>query len=97
MTDTGNHMNFDEWFYSLPHRTKYSRDHSVYLGAMEAYEAGKQANINQRECYQRGFSAGRNEGLEWAAGIAEASTNHSIEAYWQIAEAIRKAAASDKT
>jgi len=34
---------FKEWFYSKPHRAKYSGDHSAYLAAQEAWEAAHEA------------------------------------------------------
>ena len=34
---------FKEWFYSKPHRAKYSSDHPAYLAAQEAWEAAHEA------------------------------------------------------
>ena len=36
-------MTFQEWFYSAPHRAKYTNDHSAYLAAQEAWEAAHEA------------------------------------------------------
>lgn len=36
-------MTFQEWFYSAPHRAKYTNDHSAYLAAQEAWEAAHKA------------------------------------------------------
>lgn len=34
---------FKEWFYSKPHRAKYSNDHPAYLAAEEAWNAAHEA------------------------------------------------------
>lgn len=34
---------FKEWFYSKPHRAKYSSNHPAYLAAQEAWEAAHEA------------------------------------------------------
>ena len=36
-------MTFNDWFYSAPHRKKYTTDHPVYLAAQEAWEAAHEA------------------------------------------------------
>jgi len=36
-------MTFQEWFYSAPHREKYTNDHSAYLAAQEAWEEAHEA------------------------------------------------------
>lgn len=36
-------MKFQEWFYSAPHRAKYTNDHSAYLAAQEAWESAHEA------------------------------------------------------
>jgi hypothetical protein len=43
-------MTFKEWFYSAPHRAKYSNDHPAYLAAREAWEAAHEACA--QECDQ---------------------------------------------
>ena len=50
-------MTFQEWFYSAPHRAKYTNDHSAYLAAQEAWEAAHEACAKVcddiEEAYQR--------------------------------------------
>jgi len=37
---------FDAWWNSESHRTKYSNDHPVYLGAFEAWEAARREPLS---------------------------------------------------
>jgi hypothetical protein len=36
-------MTFNEWFYSKPHRKKYTPETPAYLAAQEAWEAAHEA------------------------------------------------------
>jgi len=45
-------VNFKEWFYSAPHRAKYTNDHPAYLAAREAWEESHE--VCARDCDEFG-------------------------------------------
>jgi hypothetical protein len=55
-------MTFNEWFYSKPHRKKYTPVSSAYLAAQEAWEAAHEA------CAQVAMLVATN-GIETSAAI----------------------------
>ena len=36
-------MTFKEWFYNAPHRAQYTKNHSIYFVAEEAWNAAHEA------------------------------------------------------